>query len=69
MTDVFETLDIFDPAAAPNRSRADFVYVTLRDAISDGRLVLMDEQGRKQRLAATRDTSSRSRGPTGATRA
>jgi DNA-binding GntR family transcriptional regulator len=38
MTDVFETLDIFDPAAAPNRSRADFVYETLRDAISDGRI-------------------------------
>jgi DNA-binding GntR family transcriptional regulator len=38
MTDVFETLDIFDPATASNRSRAEFVYETLRDAISDGRI-------------------------------
>ena len=38
MTDVFETLDIFDPSMARNRSRADFVYETLRDAISDGRI-------------------------------
>src|SRR6266498_2322084 len=38
MTDVFETFDIFDPSAAPNRSRADFVYESLRDAISDGRI-------------------------------
>src|SRR5262249_3686180 len=38
MTDVFETFDTFDPTAARTRSRADFVYESLRDAISDGRI-------------------------------
>jgi DNA-binding GntR family transcriptional regulator len=38
MTDVFETFDTFDPTVARTRSRADFVYETLRDAISDGRI-------------------------------
>jgi len=38
MTDVFETFDTFDPAVARSRSRGDFVYQSLRDAISDGRI-------------------------------
>jgi DNA-binding GntR family transcriptional regulator len=32
------TFDIFDPSVPRTRSRADFVYETLRDAISDGRI-------------------------------
>src|SRR4051794_14226197 len=31
--------EIFDPSASQPRSRADFVYESLRDAISDGRIV------------------------------
>src|SRR6186713_2448749 len=30
--------EIFDPAVLRTRSRADFVYESLRDAISDGRI-------------------------------
>src|SRR5262247_4831520 len=50
MTDVFETFDIFDPSAAPNRSRADFVYESLRDAISDGRIAA-GERVREEEVA------------------
>src|SRR4051794_463256 len=38
MTDVFEGFDTFDAAATGSRSRADFVYESLRDAIADGRI-------------------------------
>src|SRR5437660_4459837 len=32
------TFDVFDPAEPRTRSRAEFVYESLRDAISDGRI-------------------------------
>ncbi len=40
MVEGFEArpFDIFDPSVSRTRSRADFVYETLRDAISDGRI-------------------------------
>jgi DNA-binding GntR family transcriptional regulator len=38
MTDVFAGFETFDPSVAASRSRADFVYESLRDAISDGRI-------------------------------
>ena len=33
------TFDLFDPSLPRTRSRAEFVYESLRDAISDGRIV------------------------------
>jgi DNA-binding GntR family transcriptional regulator len=38
MADAFGTLDVFDPSVVSTRSRGDFVYESLRDAISDGRI-------------------------------
>src|SRR4051795_12660240 len=52
MVEAFEAtaFDIFDPSVSPTRSRGDFVYESLRDAIWDGRIAI-GERVREEEIA------------------